>query len=113
MYSKPRVARSNNTPDYILNKIDSNKKEMTKTAAVEQQVAFEDMYKSGKMKYAVASKKIAFVDHGFDVFENPNDGVVWYREGDTIVRNDDNNVKAVLDAIERGEEIESLDGGVQ
>lgn len=108
MYSKPRVARSNNTPDYILNQIENKQQEMTKTAAVEQQVAFEDMYKSGKMKYATASKRIAFVDHGFDVFENPQDGIVWYREGDMIFRKDDNMVKAVLDAIERGEEIEEL-----
>lgn len=108
MYSKPRVARSNNTPDYILNQIENKKQEMTKTSVIEQQVAFEDLYKSGKMKYAVASKKIAFIDHGFDVFENPQDATVWYREGDVIYRKDDNLVKAVLDAIERGEEIEEI-----
>lgn len=108
MYSKPRVARSNNTPDYILNQIENKQQEMQKIAAVEKQVAFEDLYKSGKVKYAIASKKIAFIDHGFDVFENPQDGIVWYKEGDTIYRRDDNNVKAVLDAIERGETIEEL-----
>lgn len=111
MYSNSRVVRSNNTPDYILDQIQRKDEEMKKTAAVEQQVSFEDQYKTGKIKYAIASKKVAFVDHGFGVLENPDDGVVWYRSGDTIYRKDDEHVKAVLDAIERGEEIEEISGG--
>lgn len=108
MYSHKRVSRSNVTPEYVIDSIQHKQQEMKKTAAVEQQVSFEDTYKSGKIKYAIASKKVAFIDHGFGVLENPDDGVVWYRSGDTIYRKDDEHVKAVLDAIERGEEIEEL-----
>lgn len=108
MFLKPKVARSNNLPTYILEQIENSQNEMKKSAELKQQIGFEDEYKLGKMKVATASKKIAFIDHGFGVLENPADNVVWYRSGDMIYRKDDNHVKAVLEAIERGEPIEDL-----
>lgn len=111
MYSNKRVARANNTPEYILDHINNKEQERKVTASVEQQISFDEVYKSGKMRFAIASNKIAFIDHGFGVLENPDDGVVWYRQGDSIFRKDDEHVTAVLEAIERGEEIEELSGG--
>lgn len=111
MYSNSRVARSNNTPNYILDQIQNNEAERKVTASVEKQIDFDQQYNSGKMKYTNACKRVAFIDHEFGVLENPADGVVWYRSGDTIYRKDDEHVKAVLEAIERGEEIEALSGG--
>ena len=97
-----RISRSSVVPDYILSNISDKQEQKKVQASVAQEVDFHESWKSGVMKYAKAREKVGFIDHGHGVLEASHDATIWWLEGDTIYRKDDENTQAVLKAIEAG-----------
>ncbi len=65
--------------------------EKAESRAENEKAEFDAGYRSGKLRYAVASRHMNFKSAGLDRYlENKDDGlsVIWKREGDQIIRLD-------------------------
>ena len=92
-----KISRSLMIPSYI--DVTSTLKERQIKAKFKKEKEFQEQLKKGKLKFIEAQKKLNLIDHGFGVLEDSNTGVIWYKEGDYIMKQEDIHRENILKAM--------------
>ncbi len=92
-----KISRSSSIPNYI--NVTGLLKENQKKAELDKKKDFENSMRKGALRFTEAQAALDLIDHGHGVLEDRDTGIVWYREGDSIFRQEDDGRENILQAL--------------